>query len=90
MLPTVATLRELLQDPVVLQFTTGLEAPHRPHLEAAITPRRHLQVVLLLVAAVVIVKQSPPLSQVMRTMKTPPSQMQVLVSMETPRTSQRF
>jgi hypothetical protein len=30
------------------------------------------------------------LSQVMRTMETPPPQMQVLVSMETPHTSQRF
>jgi hypothetical protein len=35
-------------------------------------------------------KASPPLSQLMRTMETPPPHMQVLVSMETPRTSQRF
>jgi hypothetical protein len=88
MLPTAATVRALLQDPIVLQFTTGLKARHGPHLEAALALRRHLQVVLLLVVAVLVVRKSPHLSQVMRTMETPP-QMQVLVSMETPRTSQR-
>jgi hypothetical protein len=86
MLPTAATVRALLQDPIVLQFTTGLKARHGPHLEEALALRRHLQVVLLLVAVVVVVRQSPPLNQVVRTMKTPPPHMQVLVSMQTPRT----
>jgi hypothetical protein len=52
--------RALLQDPAVLQFTTGLEARQEPHLEAPLALRRHLQVVLLLVAAVVVVRKSPP------------------------------
>jgi hypothetical protein len=91
MLPTEAMFRALLQDRVVLQFTTRLEARHGPHLEAPLAPRRHLQVVLLLVAAVVMVRKSPPLSQVMRTMETPPPpHLQLLVSVETPHTCHRF
>jgi hypothetical protein len=68
-----------------------VEARQGPHLEAPLTPRRHLRLVLLLVAAVDVVRKSPPLSQVMRTMETPPPpHMQLLVSVETPRTCQRF
>jgi hypothetical protein len=60
MLPTTAMFRALLKDPAVLQFTTGLEARQGPHLEAPLAPRRHLRVVSLLVAAVVMVRKSPP------------------------------